>query len=330
MPEGDSIHRTAAAMRIALVDKKMVRFDAPQLIGVVPKAGRTIVRVESVGKHLEIEWDDGIILHTHLRRAGFWDLYRKDDIWQRPHREMRALIETAAWTAVCFNAPTVETYREPGISRHPWFGRLGPDLCSVDADLDRCVELLLTYDDRRAPIGEVLLDQRVFCGVGNVYRSEVLWACELHPFAPVGDIGEALARRIVNVAARLLRANLAHAEQVALPGRSRAGSASTVAPVRDASAAPTRCAPARRRPTTASSTGAPAARPASPPTAAAGRPADRPAPGRQSLPRRRHPLARHRLTATDWCHDGTVMKHPSVARGATRWRSPRGRPSGSP
>jgi endonuclease VIII len=218
VPEGDSIHRTAAALRIALVDKKMVRFDAPHLIGVVPKAGRTIVRVESGGKHLEIEWDDGIILHTLLRKSGFWDLYRKDDIWQRPHREMRALIETAAWVAVCFNAPTVETIREPGISRHPWFGRLGPDLCSVDADLDRCVELLLSYDDRRVPICDVLLDQRVFGGVGNVYRSEVLWACELHPFAPVGDIGEALARRIVNVAARLLRANLSHAEQVALPG----------------------------------------------------------------------------------------------------------------
>ena len=114
MPEGESIHHTAAAMRIALVDKKMVRFDAPQLIGVVPKAGRTIVRVESAGKDLEIEWDDGIILHAHLRRAGFWDLYRKDDIWQRPHREMRALIETAAWTAVCFNAPTVETYPGAG------------------------------------------------------------------------------------------------------------------------------------------------------------------------------------------------------------------------
>lgn len=218
MPEGDSIHHTAAALRIALVNKKMVRFDAPQLIGVVPKAGRTIVRVESAGKDLEIEWDDGIILHAHLRRAGFWDLYRKDDIWQRPHREMRAVIETAAWVAVCFNAPTVETYREPGISRHPWFGRPGPDLCSVDADLDRCVELLLSYDDRRASISEVLLDQRVFCGLGNVYRSEVLWACELHPFAPIGEVSEALARRIVNVAARLLRVNLTHAEQVALPG----------------------------------------------------------------------------------------------------------------
>jgi endonuclease-8 len=218
VPEGEAIDRMAAALRSALVDRKMVRFEAPRLVGVVPKAGRTIVRVESHGKDVEIEWDDGIILHTPLRRTGAWHAYRKDDIWQRPHREMRAIIETTEWTAVCFNAPTVETYREPGLSRHPWFGRLGPDVGSVDADLDRCVELLLAYDDRRAPIAEVLLDQRVFSGLGNVYRSEVLWACELHPHAAVGELGEVLARRIVNVAARLLRANLSHAEPVALPG----------------------------------------------------------------------------------------------------------------
>ena len=84
MPEGDTIHRAAAALRTALVDKKMVRFEAPRLIGVVPRAGRTIERVESHGKHLEIEWDDGIILHTHMRMSGSWHVYRKDDSWQRP------------------------------------------------------------------------------------------------------------------------------------------------------------------------------------------------------------------------------------------------------
>ena len=64
----------------------------------------------------------------------------------------------------------------------------------------------------------MLLDQRVFCGVGNVYRCEVLWACELSPRAPVGELSESLAMRLVNVAARLLRANLNTAARVALPG----------------------------------------------------------------------------------------------------------------
>ena len=51
-----------------------------------------------------------------------------------------------------------------------------------------------------------------------MYRCEVLWACELSPFAPVCEIPEPLATRLVNVAARLLRANLTRAERVAMPG----------------------------------------------------------------------------------------------------------------
>lgn len=218
MPEGDTIHRTAAALRSALVDKQMVRFDAPRLVGVTPRAGRYVVRVQAKAKHVEIEWDDGVVLHTNLRLSGSWHLYRQGQSWHRPHREVRAVIETATWVAVCFSAPLVETFRVPNLSRHPGLGRLGPDLARVDADLDRAAELLLSYDDPRAAISEVLLDQRVLCGLGNVYRCEVLWACELSPQAPVGEVAEALARRIVNVAARLLRANLAPNKRVAMPG----------------------------------------------------------------------------------------------------------------
>ena len=218
MPEGESIHRAAAALRTALVDKKMVRFDAPRLIGITPQAGRTVESVESHGRHLEIRWDDGVILHTYLRMSGSWHLYRSDESWQLSHQQLRVLIEVDGWIAVCFNAPVVETYRTPDASRHPGLGGLGPDLGRADADLGRCVELLLAYDEPQAPVAEVLLDQRVFCGVGNVYRCEVLWAGELSPFAPVADLPEADAVRLVNVAATALRANLHHRERIAVPG----------------------------------------------------------------------------------------------------------------
>ena len=58
----------------------------------------------------------------------------------------------------------------------------------------------------------MLLDQHVFCGVGNVYRCEVLWACELSPYAPMGELSESRRHGLVSVAARLLRANLDTAE----------------------------------------------------------------------------------------------------------------------
>ena len=64
----------------------------------------------------------------------------------------------------------------------------------------------------------MLLDQRVFCGVGNVYRCEVLWSGELSPFAPIGSLPESDAVRLVNLAAKILRANLHHAERITVPG----------------------------------------------------------------------------------------------------------------
>ena len=218
MPEGDTIHRSASAMRTALAGKPMLRFDAPRLIGPTPQAGRIIETVESHGKHLLVEWDDDLILDTHMRMTGSWHLYRAGDRWRRPYTQMRAAIEVADWVAVCFNAPNVETYRRADQRRHPGMGRLGPDLCRPDTDLGTVVNLLLTCPEPATRIAEVLLDQRVMCGVGNVYRCEVLWATGVSPFAPVGSVGEHDAIRLVNTAATMLRANLHRSRRVTVPG----------------------------------------------------------------------------------------------------------------
>jgi endonuclease-8 len=218
MPEGDTIHRAAAALRATLVDQKMVRFEAPRLVGITPRAGRTIESVESHGKHVEVQWDDGVILHTNMRMSGSWHLYRSGASWQEPHRHMRALIEVEGWRAVCFNAPVVETYRVPDALRHPGLGGLGPDLSRSDADLHRCIELLQAHDDPDTTVAEVLLDQRVFCGLGNVFRCEVLWAGQLSPFARVAALPHRDAVRLVNVAATVVRANLSGGSRHVIPG----------------------------------------------------------------------------------------------------------------
>jgi endonuclease-8 len=217
MPEGDTIHRSASALRTALGGKPMVRFDAPRLIGPAPRVGRVVERVESHGKHIEIVWDDNLVLHTHMRMSGAWHLYRRGERWRRPHGQLRVAIEVGDWVAVCFNAPTVETYRVLDRRRHPGMGRLGPDLCTDGIDLGEVVNLLLSYPDPGARIGEVLLDQRVMCGIGNVYRCEVLFAVEMSPFAPAGALSEAEANAIVNSSVSLLRANLRSPHRVTAP-----------------------------------------------------------------------------------------------------------------
>jgi endonuclease-8 len=205
-------------LRTALVGKAVTSFDSRRLLGPAPTLGRVIERVESRGKHLEIVWDDGLILHTHMRMTGAWHLYRTGERWRKPYEQLRVAITVDEWVAVCFNAPVVETYREFDPYRHPGFGRLGPDLCQPSADLDECASRMHGYDDPESSVAEVLLDQHVACGVGNVFRSEVLWACAMHPLAPVGTLGPDECAELVGTAARLLRANLQTATRVTAPG----------------------------------------------------------------------------------------------------------------
>jgi endonuclease VIII len=212
--DGDGIHRAAAALRTALVGRPISSFVAPTLEGPAPAIGRIVERVESHGRNLEIVWDDGLILHTNLRLSGTWHLYRHGERWRRPGPQMRVEVQTVDWIAVCFNAPIVETYREFDRYRHPGFGPHGPDLSRPDADLDESINRLYHYHDQLAPVSEALLDQHVANGIGNVYRCEVLWACGVHPFAPVSALDADDCSHLITTAAALLRSKLCHSPRI--------------------------------------------------------------------------------------------------------------------
>ena len=202
------IRRTAAALRTALVGRAVLSFEGLHVDGPAPAAGRVVELVESRGKQLDMTWDDGLILHTNLFFGGAWHLYRTGERWRKPMSQMRVGITVDAFTAVCFGARIVETYREFDAHRHPGFGRSGPDLCADSPDVSAAVEALCRYDELDAPVAEALLDQQVACGVGNVYRSEILWACRQHPLAPVSMLGRGDIERLIITAAKILRANL--------------------------------------------------------------------------------------------------------------------------
>jgi endonuclease VIII len=218
VPEGDTIHKAAARLRPAISGAVLRRFEAPRLVGSRPRPGERIDAVEAVGKHLLLRFSGGLTLETHLRMTGSWHLYAMGERWRKPPHLMRCLVEVEGWQAVCFSAPVVRTWPTPGNgTRNDPLAHLGPDLAVDHADPDRvaatCVAAMDPLDPS-TPIGEVLLDQRVACGVGNVYKSEVCWHERVNPFTPLGGVDAATRGRLVRTAARLLRANLG-------PGRRR-------------------------------------------------------------------------------------------------------------
>lgn len=225
MPEGDTIHRTAGRLGPALTGADLIRFEAPRLLGDRPRPGVSIDGVEAVGKHLLIHFSGGLTLQTHMRMTGSWHLYRTGERWRKPAHLARALVEVEGWVAVCFSAPVVRTFRRDaprgplGTGTHPT-AHLGPDLCRsdlADADLDECVRRMGTLAGA-APIGVALLDQRVACGVGNVYKSETLFACGVDPFAAVTDLDEPTRRRLLATASKQLRANLGAGPRTTVQG----------------------------------------------------------------------------------------------------------------
>ncbi len=133
MPEGDTIHRTADRLRPALAGQRLLRFDAPRLLGDRPRPGTLIESVEAVGKHLLVHFAGGLTLETHMRMTGSWHIYRAAERWRQPAHLVRARLDVDGWVAVCFVAPVVRTYRrdKPG-------GPLGTGLDPVGHSAPTC------------------------------------------------------------------------------------------------------------------------------------------------------------------------------------------------
>jgi endonuclease VIII len=208
MPEGDTIHRTAARLDQALGGRELTRFEAPRLLFAPFPEGTIIEGAEAVGKHCLVRFDDGRTLRTHMRMTGSWHLYRPGERWRKRPAAMRALVGVADWEAVCFAAPEVELVRDDAAAAT---GHLGPDLCRDDAAVGLAARLLVEHSPPDREIGDALLDQRIACGVGNVWKSESLFAERIDPFRGVASLSEDDRVRVLATASRLLR------EQIARP-----------------------------------------------------------------------------------------------------------------
>jgi endonuclease VIII len=208
MPEGDTIHRAARTLRAALVGERLARVEVARHPAPLPTTGSHVTGVEARGKHLLIHTSDGLSIHTHQRMTGSWHLYRPGERWRKSPRAARVVLATARVVAVCFAAPVVEVLDVRGLARHPALRRLGPDLCEPSADLDDAAARLHRLSDPQRPVGEALLDQRIACGVGNVYRCDVLFLHQLHPWTPVGTVSTREARALIDTSAQLLRDNV--------------------------------------------------------------------------------------------------------------------------
>jgi endonuclease-8 len=229
MPEGDSIFRLARTLARGLAGQTVVKFTSvlPALTRIDedhPIAGRTIEAVAARGKHLLMTFSrrpgpelgqvcnarprgqasmGSLTLHTHMRMNGMWQLYQPGERWRRAARDMRIVVATADAEAVGFNIPVAEWLTAPQLARHEQLRNLGPDLLGEAFDPADAVRRAAPYAS--SAVGDLLLNQRVVAGIGNVLKSESLFVARINPFVPASQLTATELTNLLSVAQRLIR-----------------------------------------------------------------------------------------------------------------------------
>jgi endonuclease VIII len=200
MPEGHTIHRLARDQRRDLRGHPVAAW-SPQgrfADGAARIDGAVLRRSDAWGKHLFHTWSTGELLHVHLGLIG--KFARRASPPPAPVGEVRLRLEGPAGTWD-LSGPVICAVITPD-ERDAVVARLGPDPLRPDADLGRFVRRVRRSD---RPIGDLLLDQAVIAGIGNVYRAELLFLTGIHPSTPGRALTEEQLVAIWDLAVTLLK-----------------------------------------------------------------------------------------------------------------------------
>ncbi|MGB2953499.1 MAG: DNA-formamidopyrimidine glycosylase family protein [Gaiellaceae bacterium] len=199
MPEGDSLLRAAQRLQALVGERVQVETPHPgaAATGVAPKLdGRRLESVEAAGKNLLLRFEGGVVLRSHLRMRGRWQVRERGA--KRSGRPWLVL-QGAEREAILWNGPVLELHDR--VVR-----RLGPDILEEPPDLDAMVANLRLEPDRA--VGDALLDQRLVAGIGNLWKAESLWEVRVSPWRPVCSVSDEELRAVLEAAHRMMSASV--------------------------------------------------------------------------------------------------------------------------
>jgi endonuclease-8 len=211
MPEGDSIYRAARTLNLALAAQIVTSFESalPHLSrveidhGVV---GRSVEKVAAQGKWLLMYFSGDLILLSHMLMSGSWHIYRPGETWKRRRYDMRVVIGTPKILAVAFSVPVAEFHTANSLTRREGFRSVGPSTLADNFDESEGVARLRARPDLE--IGVSLLTQSLLSGIGNIFKSEICFACGINPFRTVSDLTDDDLRCLVSKARKFMLANI--------------------------------------------------------------------------------------------------------------------------
>jgi endonuclease VIII len=215
MAEGDTVHRNAARIEAALGAGPLVEASAPnprsplrlQSERLGSLAGRRLVRADAHGKHLFLRFEGDLTLHCHQGARGSWRVYERGARGRRRLADAWLAMSSATATVAEFGGSRLRLLTEAELRADPRLRALGPDVLEAAFTVERGLAALRATGQSRE-LGEVLLDQSVIAGVGNVYKAEACFAARIDPWRRLEALRDDELRCVIVEVASLMRAGL--------------------------------------------------------------------------------------------------------------------------
>jgi len=192
--------------RVEIADPRLTRPHEPREVA-AELEGETVEALERRGKYLVVRFETGRVLLIHLRMTGSLQHHRNGNSAEDRYR--RAVVRLDNGSDIAYrDVRRFGTWLllEPGELEHYLASRIGAEPLGRSLNARSLADRLA---GRRAPLKALLLDQRLFAGVGNIYADEALWWARLHPLRAGQALGAGELSALVRGIRRALRLGIA-------------------------------------------------------------------------------------------------------------------------
>lgn len=163
--------------------------------------GKRFIGFDTFGKNIVFIFDEYAI-RLHLMLYGSIHIYKRNETLKKNPKLIRLDIVLDNYRLVVYNAPIVEiNYSSELLKKLKKI--VGEDPLRNDWNPNRAIALL--KKNKNKAIGEVLLDQKVIAGVGNILRNEILFRARVHPNRLVSDLSDNEIKNIIKISEDLMQ-----------------------------------------------------------------------------------------------------------------------------
>ena len=200
MVEGPGCKLKGEKLKATVVGQKVLHVTG-NLIENIPKwakdketkfnnfVGKKVTDVKTLGKELFIIFDHELCLRIHFLMDGYVSFNNQlPGFGSRNKEPQKARLElTLSQDIVGFYLCSVET-REREETMERWRTNINLDVCWHLFDAPRVADIILSEDNKERLVADVVMDQQILPGVGNIIKNEGCFDAAVNPLTKIKDL----------------------------------------------------------------------------------------------------------------------------------------------